>query len=447
MGSASLNIFDGRDPVCEIRDLRLQDVRLRPGGRVLIGEEVPLPLYWEQYANHEHPERNSGSHGSVRVIEESPDRIVIECTGATRSRSVLSQYLLALSRGADSNAYIVDIQAVLRIADGAGWEVTYNPHHGELEFCNFWPDGAFATDVQKRLLYDACYVIRSGAVNVVPHHHLESPDKHNISLLPGERMAWLLEDENPCIEFLSGGDVAAGVCAYMWDAHLAYRVCTDEADRTLHAGTRYAASFRIVALGRAEGKRIAAMGVLPSMADVEDTPIIVDGRHTFSDTFGNTKLRPDAVWPWETEVVSGDVQGVRFALDREVGMDDRASLRIDSTSRTCAHWKATALGPAYRQHPFESGARYRLVAFIRSHLTSGHASAAIWLHREGDSGLFNPESYEVYRYPSIVSAQSEWTRVEVVTPSIAPAPDRVHLLLELNGTGSCWFDNVHFVRE
>src|SRR5512140_2876830 len=100
-GTASLRISDGQELVCEIRDLRLQNVRLRPGGRRLIGEEVPLPLYWEQYANHEHPERNSGSHGSLRVASEDPDRIVIECTSATRSRSVLSHYLVALSRRAD----------------------------------------------------------------------------------------------------------------------------------------------------------------------------------------------------------------------------------------------------------------------------------------------------------------------------------------------------------
>jgi hypothetical protein len=445
-GSASVKVFDGQELVCEVKDLRLQKVRLRPGGRPLIGEEVPLPLYWEQYANHEHPERNSGSHGSVRIVEEGPDRIVVECTGATRSRSVLSQYLLGLTYRAETNNYIIDIEASFRMADGTIWNVTYNPHHGELEFCNFWPDGVFAPDARRPLLYDACYIVRPDSIQVVPHHHIESADKHNIILRPGDRMVWLLEEENPCIEILSGGEVTAGICAYMWDAHLAYRVCAGEADRTLRAGTRYAASIRLFSLDRAEGERIASAAVCAAATDAEQTPIIVEGVHTFSENFGNTALPHEQVWPWETEVISGDARWVRFAVDREVGMDDRSSLRIESFRNACAQWKATALGPAFRQPRFESGQRYLLVAYVRSLVASGNVSAIIRLHREGFRGLFDTASYETYRSSSTAITQSEWARIEVATPPIVPAPDRVHLLLELNGSGSCWFDNVDFMR-
>jgi hypothetical protein len=446
-GNASLNISDGRERVCEIRDLRLQNVRCRKGGRLLIGEEVPLPLYWEQYANHEHPERNSGSHGAVQIMEEGADRIVMECAGATRSGSVLSDYVVTIGRGTEPESYVFDLRAEFRVADDATWVVTHNPHHGELEFCNFWPDGAFVTDIRKSLRYEGCYVVRSNTIHAVPHHHLESPDKHNIRMQPGDRMVWLLEDENPCIELLSGGDVTAGVCAYMWDAHLAYRVCNGkEPSRTLLAGARYTASFRMTSLGREEGMRIAAAATQLTM-EAEDTPVIVEGVHTFSETFSNTNLRPDVAWPWETEVVSGNTHGVQFLLDREMGWDDSASLRLDSLHEACAQWKATALGPAFRQPPFEKGARYRLVAYVRCRLVTGNASIAIRLHREGEEGLFNPETYEIFRSPLNVSGQSEWTRLDVITPPVNPVPDRVHLLLELNGAGSCWFDNVHFTRE
>jgi hypothetical protein len=447
IGNASVRIRDGEALVCEIRELRLQNVRFRPGGRLLIGQEVSMPLFWEQYANHEHPERNSGSHGAVRIIEDGSDRVTIECAGATRSRSVLSKYVVSFCRQEELDRYIVDIQAELQVADGALWKVTYNPHHGELEFCNFWPDGVFAADAAKPLRYNACYVVRPGSVDVIPHHHLESPDKHDIPLRPGDRMMWLLEDENPCLEFLAGGDVTAGLCAYMWDAHLAYRVCTDEADRTLRSGVRYMASFRISSLDREEGEKIAAAAVPAARPAVEQTPVVVEGEHTFSETFGNTKLPLDRAWPWETEVVSGKARWVQFALDHEVGMDDRASLRIDSFRHASAQWKVTTLGPAYRQPPFGDGERYRLVAYVRSLLSSGNISAAIRLHREGFRGLFDPASYETYRSSSELTGQSDWVRIEVLTPPITPAPDRVHLLLELNGTGTCWFDNVHFVRE
>jgi hypothetical protein len=32
-----------------------------------------------------------------------------------------------------------------------------------------------------------------------------------------------------------------------------------------------------------------------------------------------------------------------------------------------------------------------------------------------------------------------------VTPALSPAPDRVHILLEVNGAGQCWFDNVQLL--
>ena len=446
-GIASLVVYDESRAICEIRDLRLQGVRLQRDGATIIGEEVPLPLYWEQYANHEDPERNSGSHAWVRVMESGEDRVLLECTGATHSRSVLSQYLVTLTRTETLQAYVFDIHAALRVGAVRTWQVTPNPNHGELEFCNFWPDGVFVPDARKPSRYDACYVIRGGAVDAVAHHHLESSDKHNIRLQPGDRMAWLLEDENPCIELVAGGEVTAGVCAYMWDAHLAYRICHAGTPQALSGGTQYNASFRLFAIGRKEGEMIAESASRPSLPEVSNTPIIVDGVHTFSETLTNTKLNPIDVWPWETDVAAGDSGDVLFARDHGVGMDDGFSLRIDASGHSKARWKATALGPAFRQPAYEKGARYRLVGFVRSRLTSGHVSVALRLHRTGSAGLFEPESYDIYRSPDVVRVVSEWTRLEVLTPPIDPAPDRVHLLLELDGAGTCWFDNVLFSRE
>ncbi len=446
-GIASLMVHDEGRAICEIRDLRLQNVRLHRDGAIIIGEEVPLPLYWEQYANHEDPERNCGSRGWVRVTESEEDRILLECTGATLSGSVLSQYLVTLSRKDNPQAYVFDIHAALRVAAGRSWHVTPNPNHGELEFCNFWPDGAFAPDARKPSRYDACYVIRGSAVDAIAHHHLESADKHNIRLQPGDRMAWLLEDENPCIELVAGGEVTAGVCAYMWDAHMAYRICHAGVAQALPGGTRFNASFRLFAVGREEGVMIAASASRPSLPEVSNTPIIVDGVHTFSDTLENAKSNPADVWPWETEAVAGESGDVVFARDQDVGMDDGFSLRIDASGHSKARWKATALGPAFRQPAYEKDARYRLIGFVRSHLTSGRVSIAIRLHRTGSAGLFDPESYEIYRSSDVFRGVSDWTRLEVLTPPIDPAPDRVHLLLELDGTGTCWFDNVVFSRE
>jgi hypothetical protein len=80
-------------------------------------------------------------------------------------------------------------------------------------------------------------------------------------------------------------------------------------------------------------------------------------------------------------------------------------------------------------------------------MTSGAASITLRIHREGSPHLFDPQQYESYRSEREVAGGSDWTRLEVRSPVITPAPDRMHFLLEMRGTGTCWFDNVHFVRD
>jgi hypothetical protein len=420
----------------------LQNVRFRPGGRFLIGTEVPVPLYWEQYANHEHPERNAGSHGALRVIHQSNGKVTIECLGATASGEATSRYLLSIERMQNPVTYLYDIQAFLRVAKQKTWLVTPNPHHGELEFCNFWPDGAFFADLKKANRYRGCYLLHGEQVTMIPHHHLESTDKHNLLLDAGDRLTWLLEEENPVIEILPGDPITAGVCAYMWDVHLAVKSCHDGKTRILPEGTSARAHFKFSSMDRTEGQRLVDRARVAVARETYQVPVIVDGVHTFAETLA-TSRNPADVWPWETEVL-GEPSGIRFLVDRGIGYDDEVSLCIDSSSPVHAAWKATALGPAFRQPPFRDGDRYMASGFVRQHLTEGTATIALRLHRDGQPGLFDPSTYEVHR-SALLSGNRDWTRVEVVTPPISPAPDRVHILLEINGSGQCWFDNVQIL--
>jgi hypothetical protein len=134
-------------------------------------------------------------------------------------------------------------------------------------------------------------------------------------------------------------------------------------------------------------------------------------------------------------------------VDRTQGVDDDRSLRIDGVAPVVARWQATTLGPAYRHPPFPDGARYRLEAFVRTVLTAGSAGIALRLHRDGSPGLFDVAGYEVFHSIQEISGASAWTRLVLLTPPISPAPDRLHILLELRGTGTCWFDNVHLRTE
>ena len=445
--NASLVIRDGSEVIAQIRDLRLQNVRFRPGGRLLIGEEVPLPLFWEQYANNEDPERNAGSNGTLQIQEASEDCLKIACKGMTRSGSAESAFHVVFAHIDEKRLYEIAIMATLHIPEGRGWLVTPNPSHGEIEFCNLWPEGAFSADRRKPLRYNACYLDRRDRVMKIPHHHLESADKHNIAMQGGDRMIWLLEEENLCLTLRSSDSVTAGICAYMWDAHLAYKVCGDGRDRVLSAGSTYTASYRLSAIDRHEGERIAERAKEISTPEPSLTPIIVDGVHTFAETFATARQDPADVWPWETEVLTGDPATVRFMVDRTCGWDDRASIRIDSPASAKAAWKATALGPAFRQTDFKEGGQYRLSAYLRTALTSGSATIAIRLHRRGAHGLYDPAQYDLYRCTTRMTGNTAWTHLEVTTPPVIPAADRVHILLEMDGAGTCWFDNVHLTRD
>jgi hypothetical protein len=45
------------------------------------------------------------------------------------------------------------------------------------------------------------------------------------------------------------------------------------------------------------------------------------------------------------------------------------------------------------------------------------------------------------------TGMTDWKAIEVTTPVIDSPPDRMHVLLEMDGKGTCWFDDVIFERN
>jgi hypothetical protein len=437
-------ILDGKRTVAEIHDLHLVRARCTPGGDPLFGTDVPVPLYWQQYAHHQDPERNAGSQARIECVHSASNDLILACSGSNASGAIQSRFELTIRRRKDEQGYEYHVSAGIVVEPHARWHVTPNPIHGEIEFLNLWPHLTFSTnyDVQKR--YRGCYVERENAVTCVPHHHLDSSDKRNIVMRRGDRFLWLLEDENPVVEILSEREVTAGICAYMWDAHFAYRVCSDQQACDLQGGARFDAEFLIYSVSRDEAVEIERRAVRAASQDLGTMPIYVPGVNRFSESLPDGASNEQQVWPWSHEVVAGDAGDVQFEVDRKCGYDDRASLRIDSRSPVQARWCATTLGPAFGGSPFGPGRRYRLTAMIRSPESFGKASIALRMHRSGNGSVFDLQMYEVYSSDCVNQHGEEWMACELVTPAITPAPDRIHILLEHNGTGTTWFDNVLF---
>src|SRR5512145_2773203 len=89
-GVASGVIFDRGVQIAEIRDLHLCNVRFQFDGPLIIGANVPTPLFWWQYADHQNPERHCGSYGKLRLLQQTPERVTFVCEGSTASGSALS---------------------------------------------------------------------------------------------------------------------------------------------------------------------------------------------------------------------------------------------------------------------------------------------------------------------------------------------------------------------
>jgi hypothetical protein len=187
-----------------------------------------------------------------------------------------------------------------------------------------------------------------------------------------------------------------------------------------------------------------ARGVRADATEAAQTPIYTDGINTFRETLLSLPGREQTAWPWTFEVTSGDHALTLGTIDRTKGYDDTSSLRITSEVSGGGRWIATTLGPAFGAPPFADGKRYRLSAIACSSSLKGVARAGLRLHREGTPGLGDTRAYELYWTGRGCSGNAPWTALDVITPPISPPPDRVHLLLDQEGEGTSWFDNVLF---
>lgn len=434
----------GRTVVAEVRRLELINFRPLAGAGLLVGADVGVPLFWRQYGNHQDPERSANSHRRVELVAIGADSITLLATGFTRSRSLRSDYVVTLRAG--RVGITVAVQARLEVRPGPGWLVTPHPDHGEVTFCTLWPAGVFAPDGQAPKRFQSCVLQRGDRLERIAHHHLGSPDKHRIRLGPGDRFAWVLEDWNPVITLGPGLRAEAGVCAYMWDTHFGLKICRAGRNVRLKPGTVLHAAYALTAEPRSRWQAGARRARLRSAGAAVNTPVWTGGRHTFAETFRSPGIDGNTAWPWETAVTSGPAAAVKFARDTRVGCTDRFSLRIRSARTAQAAWQATTLGPAFGERAFRRGGRLRLTARVRTQDLRGEVTVALRVHRTGRGSVFDVGTYEVFASAAVGRTATEWTELTVTTPPLAPAPDRVHVLLRLVGRGTVWFDDVVFER-
>ena len=433
--------------VAEIRNLQLQNLRMKTEADPILGHESGLPLYWRQYAGNEDPEKSARYHGGIDVLEQSTTRLRLHIRGTTKSGNVRSDFQVTFSTRSPAGAMEIRVTAKLTIPEGRTWQITPNPDHGEVTFCTLWPSGVFSPDGSKPKRYQWCLIkSKSGTSLRIPHHHLESRDKHNHRMMPGDRFYWITESQNPVFELLAGQNVEAGLCAYMWDAHFGLRLGHANQPIDLVGPFQQSVSFRLKTVPRTTAVRMQRSSRMRPLGAMADTPIYHDGRHSFDRSFRNTRRLISEVWPWQTCVVAGNPAKLSFFRDDTFGHGDHHSLRITQDEPAHGCWEATTLGPAYGEPPFPDGGRLKLTAMVRTKGVTGAVWIAIRLHRRDRGSVYELANYENFESPRIRRSEVSWQHLEVITPSIQPGPDRVHLLLQFKGRGSAWFDDVELIR-
>lgn len=433
--------------IAEIRNLWLKNVKLRLDGPSILGDQSGLPLYWRQYAGHQDPEKSARYRGRIDIMEQSEARLRLQVRSSTRSGDLCSHYSITFRQRNPGGSVEIRIRAQLMIPHGRTWRVTPNPDHGEVTFCTLWPAGVFRPDGSRPKRFQCCLLKRkSGPTLRIPHHHLESGDKHNLHMSPGDRFYWGVESHNPMFELLSGQNVEAGLCAYMWDAHFGLRLGLAGQSVDLLGPFRRSVSFRLRSSPRAVVANLLGSSRSLPLGSLGDTPVYHGGLHRFDQTFGDSRPVNPAAWPWQTCIVAGDPGANSFGRDKTFGHNDCCSLRIFHRQPAHGQWKATTLGPAFGETPFSSGVRLKLAARIRTRDVKGFVWISIRLHRPDGTSVYELSNYDSFESRRLRRAEAAWRKLELITPPMDPPPDRVHLLLQFEGRGTVWFDDVELGR-
>ncbi|MDW7679624.1 MAG: hypothetical protein SCK70_03620, partial [bacterium] len=330
------------------------------------------------------------------------------------------------------------------IPPGKKWSVTPNPVHGEVEFCNLWPNDVFTVNPWVAKKFQACYVQQRDRILKIPHHHLETPDKNNIRLEQGDKFFWLAEECNPVVEILSGEVVSAGVCAYMWDAHFGCRVTDGISPKILAGPQKIRAAFRLFGVDADSATAIIDRASKPDLTLIGNIPIYVNGFNTFGASLLDFPEKFHDLWEWKFEPGATTGKKAVEKVDRQTGFSDQNSLFIENFTDSTSAWIATAIGPAYGQPPISDRARLKLTAALKTEQVSGKADIAIRYFQPGKGSVFDLSDYQLIVSKNGLNATHPWSKFEVITPRLSPPPERVHLMLRLNGAGRAWFDDVGF---
>ena len=446
IGDNQISILDNDEIIAEIKNVALINAKFRPQGEIIIGSEYPLPLYWQQYSNHEDPERNAGLLVSM-TIDCKPESITINLQSQNGSGSITSHYGLKLSYDSLLEGYIYSIDAKLII--NSEWIITYNPTHGEVEYLNIYPANTFVKQRELKKKYDCFMYESANNLNIsIPHYHFDLDAYRNIKLIDNGKFYYLMENENPVVQLTgaTAGITDIGVCSYMWDTHFGIRICSKEENNIKLKKNIYNASFRLYSILRDSAVHLLNNSTQAEISDIANIPILHEGVNTFDKSLleFNDKRK---YWPFQTETVPKSETRGRdpisdYFVDRTTGFSDTNSLAIKTTDDCISRWIYTSLGPEFGGEELPKGKQIKVSCMgkIPGSIDGESIRISIRIRKNMPD---NTNKFILFSSTD-VKGKSDWVQLTCMTPKLDFEFDRIHFLLEHSGIGECRFDDFEY---
>ncbi|MBC2594174.1 hypothetical protein H5P28_07855 [Ruficoccus amylovorans] len=266
------------------------------------------------------------------------------------------------------------------------------------------------------------------ALNALGNYQIDEPGEYFGFLDAGEG-GWLTQlvqmPETP------GSSVSFMLCWFYQDVHFLMRNAVPVRGSAKDFELRY--KVRFIPQSPAEASRLLdAAEELPWREQGEYQLPVFSNDNRFDELISGSV---DTQWPW----FANSWDCVR---DDEVGYDDHYSVRIRSETPGLKAWYAANTWGYPRSLDKIGGKRFRMTARVRTAGLTGRARLAVapgsqsdfWVHTSGK----RDERVE-WVGSEWLSGDNEWTELSVDFKVTGQAPA---LVLEQEGAGTTWFDNV-----
>ncbi len=443
-----------------LRPVSLHNLRLVPGGKVMIEEgEVcgPLCLSWRKHLIYnmeiEEFEADDSNPERFKLYVKTHDTALRKDQLGCREYqpdNVKEETWLELTYDKELKSYVYDIRSRLTVNPGRKDFMAANDTRG-LEFGDILPAGAndFFPPKGKKKYTHIVYKCTDGQLYNRPQNKHLGPDKAGIFYAPDGFVAFAAEScGNPVIEFLenTGSMAFSDICWSLYDLHFKFR--KEVQTELLNAEKPLEIHYRLYSASYEKGLELLNQ----SRPDpVLGHPLVrcpVFNEDGVNDFIPSEEYRsPSDKWFW----LCSDQN---CYWDWEIGTTCKGSLMINRDSEDCelsdadAFWQnlyglCSETGKSsqwiYNKLPVERN--YIMKAMVRTENVVGGVFMA--LQYKTPAFLKDKQAFTAILSDAELSGTNNWTEL-TLNASLPAASEciQAELLLFMEGSGKCWFDEV-----